>query len=74
MQCPGTFLIVMMREENATGTRQTDTMQRADAMAKNYKDQNAESVGAEKHCYRSCLSELLRKQGTVGVIVVSSLL
>lgn len=73
MQCPETFLIVMIREKNATGTRQTARMHRADVMTKNYKDQTAKGAGAEKHSYRSCLSELLRGQGTVGVILVLSL-
>ena len=52
LQCPETFLIVVIREKNATGSRQTATTHRADVMTKNYKDQNAESAGAEKHCYR----------------------
>lgn len=57
-----------------TGTRQAATMHRADVMTKNYKDQNVSSAEAERHHYRSCLAELLRRQGTVGVILVPSLL
>lgn len=49
-------------------------MHRADVMTKNYKDQNANSAEAEKQPHRSCLSELLRRQETVGVILVPSLL
>lgn len=53
-------------EKDATGTRQAATMHRADVMTKNYKDQNANSAEAEKHPHRSCLSELSRRQETVG--------
>lgn len=49
-------------------------MHRADVMTKNYKDQNANSAEAKKQPHRSCLSELLRRQETVGVILVLSLL